>query len=292
MTGKVSTTAAQNWCRNLAELLELSFRGSASISHNVTKGESREHQVLDVLEAILPTKISVERNVTIADSAGIQSPKFDGVLIDRSVWPLLFSQDTTRVAMIESIVAAFETKSSLTQATIRDIFSKTAALRAMNCSLRRPKVTAFAYRCQNRNLSFFDYATSAGDLPAGAVPLVCILNSSIFGMATSGGVARLPEREPTEGMPVLMRSGKDSLLIYIYILSSWSSLDAPDLSQFKTYNESLFAEATGFVFDKDFLEAVRTDADARSSARQCFFGTAKRDIIPIYLKARSEIGLA
>lgn len=292
MAGRASTTAAQDWCRNLAEGLELSFRGSAAIAHNVTKGDSREHQVLDVLEAILPTKISVGRNVTIADSAGIQSPKFDGVLIDRSAWPLLYSQDRTTIAMIESIVAAFETKSALTRATIRDIFSKTAALRAMNCNVLRPKVTAFAYRCPNRNLSFFDYATSAGDLPAGAVPLVCILNSSVFGMVNPVSHAGLSQRELAEGIPVLLRSGKDSLLLYIFILSSWSSLDASYATLFRAYNESLFAEAKGFFFGEDFLEAIRSDADARSSARQCFVGKARSDIKSIYRKARSEIGLS
>src|SRR5258707_11492035 len=92
-------TNIQGWFRDYSRLLAVSFSASARIRHNVTKGESREHQILDALAKLLPTRVSVETNVVIVDGLDAQSPKFDGVLADRTFWPRIFAIDNTTIVM-------------------------------------------------------------------------------------------------------------------------------------------------------------------------------------------------
>src|SRR4051812_4597432 len=98
----VAMSKAQQWLRHYSENLASSYRSSALIEHRVTKGESRETQILDVLSVLLPKRTAVEANVVIVDSRDVESPKFDGVLLDRLFWPRLLEQDDTAVVMIES----------------------------------------------------------------------------------------------------------------------------------------------------------------------------------------------
>ncbi|HEY3138927.1 MAG TPA: hypothetical protein VGL29_23100, partial [Blastocatellia bacterium] len=62
-------TNLQGWMRDYSDLLLVSFRSSGRIEHNVTKGESREHQILDTLSKLLPARTAVEPNIVIADAA-------------------------------------------------------------------------------------------------------------------------------------------------------------------------------------------------------------------------------
>jgi len=140
-------TNIQGWLRDHSELLALSFRSSGRIQHAVTKGESREHQILDTLSKLLPTRASVESNVVIIDATDVQSPKFDGALVDRTLWPRLFADGNTTGVMIESVLAAIEVKSSLDKTELDDVFSKSAKLRAMRSGRNRALVTGFAYEC-------------------------------------------------------------------------------------------------------------------------------------------------
>ncbi|PYT03978.1 MAG: hypothetical protein DMF60_16705, partial [Acidobacteria bacterium] len=153
MTQTDARTNVQGWMRDHSNLLAVSFRSSGRIKHNVTKGESREHQILDTLSNLLPARTSVESNVVIVDAADAQSPKFDGALVDRTFWPRIFADNSTSVVMLDSVLAAIEVKSSLNKSELKDIFSKSSALRRMLALHRVPLVTAFAYECANANLS-------------------------------------------------------------------------------------------------------------------------------------------
>jgi hypothetical protein len=77
-------TNVQGWLRDFSERLAISFRSSGRIKHEVTKGESREFQILDALRQLLPTRVSVESHVVIVDAGDVQSPSFDGVLVDHT----------------------------------------------------------------------------------------------------------------------------------------------------------------------------------------------------------------
>src|SRR5438105_2732977 len=118
----MAATNTQEWLRDHARLLETSFEASGRFDHAVTKGANREHQVLTTLRALLPERARVEPNVVIVDSADAQSPKFDGALVDRFLWPRIFADDDVAVVMIESVLAAIETKSHLDAAELSDIF--------------------------------------------------------------------------------------------------------------------------------------------------------------------------
>lgn len=222
MNTEAAPTNTQGWLRDYSDALAISFRASGRIKHTVTKGESREHQILDTLSKLLPTKAYVEPNVVIVDSTDVQSPKFDGGLIDRTLWPRIFADGNTTGVMIESVLAAIEIKSSLEKPELEDIFKKSAKLRAMRSGQRKPLITAFAYECPNPNLSFFDFATAFHRSPEGSPSSVCILNEQLFALARAVGQRLVPEDEPNDAaLPVLYTPGDDTLLVYVHFLSQW-----------------------------------------------------------------------
>lgn len=298
MSNSSPPTKVQKWFHGHSSRLLVSFTGSELIQHNVTKGGSRESQILDTLSNLLPARISVERNVVIVDAADAESKMFDGVLADRLYWPLIFNADGTRVAMVESVVAAIEVKSKLDKSSVKDIFRKSCSLRTMQCvaggsHFAPPLVTAFAYQCPNTNLSFFDFATWFVRAQHRSPSLVCTLNDSLFGLAETLGGQTVPADEPSSGaFPILCRAGEDALLVYFYFLSRWVSKGTTRSQQFRSYSDQLFSTMTCFGFDRDFLDAVGSDEAARQAARDCFKRKASADIQELYASARETLGLA
>lgn len=291
----VPLTSAQEWLRDHSKLLSVSFNASGRIQHAVTKGESREYQILDTLSKLLPTRVSVETNVVIVNSSGAQSPKFDGALINRTFWPRIFASDYTAV-MVESVLAGIEVKSSLDKAELEDIFGKSSALRALrntsDLTQNHPFVTAFAYDCANINLSFFDFVTSFIDSPDYSPSMICILNRSLFGLADTRGGKIIPIDEPIpNSIPVLYQPGEDTLLVYIYFLSRWITADTGTAELFRQYSDNLFSRMTSFSFDIDFLDVIAKDIKARFTARECFLRKASIPIEELYTIARKALGL-
>jgi len=226
------------------------------------------------------------------DAADKQSPQFDGALVDRVFWPRLFANDSTTAVMLDSVLAAIEVKSSLNKSEMRDIFSKSAALRRMLALHRRPLVTAFAYECANPNLSFFDFSISFLRSPDHSPSLVCVLNQSVFGLARFDTGELLPVDEPSpDAIPVLFTTRRDTLLMYLYFLSRWATSGTRIADLFMSYTKNLFSDMTSFHFDTDFLGAVATDGAALALARTCFERKRKVDIGQLYTEARNKIGL-
>jgi len=292
-----SPTKTQQWFRNYAKNLMTSFNSSALIQHKVTKGESREHQIFDILDKLLPTRISLKQDVVIVDSQDAESPKFDGVLVDRNFWPLLFQEDRTAVAMVESVYAAFEIKSSLCTPDLQDIFLKTQKVRSMKCipgSLSSPPlVTAFAYQCPNIKLAFIDFAVHSQKYPDFTPSLICILNQALFGLARKEGTMLLPIEQPSAGhIPVIFQTQEDTLLIYIYLLSRWATAGTDNVDTFMKYSEKVFSSLVAFHFDADFLNSVTSDPSALHKARTYFEGNSSGSIKDAYMIARSQIGLS
>ena len=119
-----AASKTQQWFYSLSQGLLASFRGSAGIEHKVTKGESREGQILDVLQELLPNKFVLKSKVVVIDSRDTESPSFDAVLFDRAFSPLLWVHERVSVAMVESVVATIEIKSNLGKADLEDVFAK------------------------------------------------------------------------------------------------------------------------------------------------------------------------
>jgi hypothetical protein len=290
-------TSVQAWFRDHSRNLENSFKSSKRIKHNVSKGESRENQIFDTLSHLLPTRVSVEMKPVIVDIEDQQSPSFDGAFIDRISWPRIFTTDGTLVAMIESVLAAVEVKSSLDKSGLDNIFNKSNRLRSMICNdgnptKIRPLVTAFAYECPNLNLSFFDFATSFAYAPDYSPSLICILNRGLFGLAEIVAGKSVPLDEPHSGAtPILYQPGEDSLLVYLYFLSCWAGIGTTAAQTFRQYSISLFSSMTGFHFDVDFISAVAMNETARNTARKCFLRKASSDIKDLYKAARDAISL-
>ena len=297
MSRSSDLTSIQGWLRDHSEKLAISFKSSGRIEHCVTKGVTREHQILDTLCLLLPTRLSVETNVVIVDARDEQSPQFDGFLIDRMLWPRASVVDGTPVAMVESVVAAIEVKSTLGKAALDDIFQKSSALRRMALGAANPptgptRITAFAYKCPNLRLSFFDFAASFGRSPKHSPSLICILNAALFGLAELGSKSADPVDEPHSGaVPVFYDLGEDALLLYLYFLSRWAAMGTSTAEVLRRYSGALFSRMTCFQFDADFLDAVLASDDARARARGCFEGQPDGDIEELYTRARQALGL-
>jgi hypothetical protein len=290
-------TTVQSWFRNYSRRLKLSFESSALVEHSTTKGSSRELQILDALEELLPTRFCVERGLVIVDSGGAQAPSFDGALVDRASWPSLFAGPGVRVAMIESVLAALEVKSRLDSDDLKDILEKAAKLRAMrrksdgNAS-GPPFVMGFAYECANLNLSFFDFAVGFVSARELSPSLVCALNVGLCGLGKPIGGRTVPVPEPSAGsVPVLYRAGEDSLLVYLYFLSEWAGMEPNAARQFRLYSEELFSRMECFSFDSDFLQLLGAREECREQARQSFVGRPSQDIEELYRQARKDLGL-
>jgi hypothetical protein len=289
---KIRITNTQKWLREHSFKLESSFRSSGLIQHKPTKGVNRESQVLHTLSGLLPKKLSIIENVVICDSTDAQSQKFDGALIDFSLWPRLFADEDTTCAMLESIRAAIEVKSSLNKKELDDIFSKSASLRQMSSAGSIPYVTAFSYECPNSNLSFFDFSTLFISSPELSPSLVCILNKHLFCLARfEAGIASPTDEPSRDVMPVLFSPYKDTLLVYLYFLSRWVTSETDGVNYFKSYSDNVFKYMECFHFDRDFLDVIQSDKRKLLKARKCFQRKAESDITSLYAEARSQLGL-
>jgi hypothetical protein len=283
--------------RAYASRLAASFEASAQIEHRVTKGESREHQILDVLDALLPNKISVGRNVVVIDRADTESPKFDGVIFDRMSLPLLHEDGGVSVAMIESVCYCIEVKSGLATDDLRDIFRKSDLLRSMasvpgGIWAEGPVVTGFGYRAENINLSFFDYAIWFALNKLRAPAPICILNQAVFTAVkptdNSVSICSVPTED---SVAALLPSGADSLLVYFYLLLVRLAEDSSVSDILLAYSPDLLDNQTAFRFDRDFLDRVGNDDRSLSRARDCFKGSGHRDIMDVYRDARTALAL-
>lgn len=294
------TRKAQQWLRDYSSRLAISYRSSGLIDHCVTKGESRENQILDLLGELLPKRATVERNITIADSRDAQSPKYDAALLDRFLWPRLFQDDTTAVVMIESVLAAIEIKSKLGKKEIDDVFRKGAALHGMSVGpgpvASPPRTCAFAYACDNSVLAFFDFASAyrAAGNPKSSPTIICVLNSGILGFFRRDKERLVPEEDcPESGrIPGFANLNQDALLFFLHFLSNWASLRQTPLEVYRAYFGAAFASVSVDWFDEDYLARIAEDPDVRQRARQAYLGAGNARFSDLYKTSRRSIGLS
>jgi hypothetical protein len=291
---KETPTKWQAWMRDYSVRLGDSFKASGPIRHTVTKGQSRELQVSDVLRNVLPERLTVDPNTVVIDQNDAEAPKFDVVVLDRTNLPLIWQQDTIRVAMLESVAALVEVKSTLNSTELGDIFRKSKRVRSMLLPQEGPwaggpLVTAFAYTCRNMNLSFYDYARRFWLAKERAPSVICILNKAVFApVEPLGGTLVLTDLPTPSAIPALLRSGQDSLLLYVYLLSRWGSKSTPYAEAMKKYSNNFFAKQAAFYFDVRFLEAVAQSDSANREARQSFRRRPTEKIEILYADAKQR----
>ena len=287
--------------RHYSDRLLSSYRASAGYQSSVTVGTSRERQVVDFLAPLLPSRVSVAKDLVVVDNEGTRSPQFDGFILDRSNLPLLYAEtplgnaETIAVAMVESVIVCIETKSTLTKSELTDIFGKAQRLHSLKVSSASqglPILASFAYECPNLGLAYFDYAVQFASNPVQASAPVAVLNQGLLGAARSpGGDLRLLPGTSQDAVPVLVETGRDSLLAFFYLLFRAVSREAPWNSIAESYSASFFTSLECFTFERDFLRAVSTDPEQATIARRAFQRHASRPVDESYTEARARIGL-
>jgi hypothetical protein len=294
VTPKEAPTKWQAWMRHHSIRLGDSFTASAPIRHAVTKGQSRELQILDVLRIVLPERLTVDANTVVIDQNDAEAPSFDGVILDRINLPLIWQENTIRVAMLESVAALVEVKSTLNSTEVGDIFRKSKCVRSMLLPQEGPwaggpLVTAFAYTCRNMNLTFYDYARRFWLAKEQAPSVICLLNKAVFALVQPVGGTLVPTDLPTpSAIPALLRSGEDSLLLYVYLLSRWGSKGTPYAEAMRNYSNNFFAKQAAFYFDVRFLELVAGSDPANTEARRCFTRRPAERIEVLYADAKQR----
>lgn len=290
----VNPTKTQNWFRNFSDRLSASFRASGQIEHKVTKGETREHQILDVLQ-VLPKAFALERDVVIIDASDQESPKFDGVLFNRQDWPLLYHENPHfKVIMFESVRAVIETKSHLDD-ELSDIFAKGQRLRKLQTTYRKPAATqhplyvAFSYECRNVGLTFFDLAMAFVQTPTHAPSIIALLNVGLFAcrVKNAGGLANIPGGDD---VPLFIETKHDTVLALLYLLCTQIS-ESEIAEVFKTYSAEFFNGVPAFSFDADFVAHASSTEDSRQTARNCFKGKPNQPLEELYAIARNALGI-
>lgn len=291
----------QLWMRDYSSLLKISYDASSKIEHRVTKGESREHQIIDVFHGLLPNSISTETNVTVIDRNNNETPKFDGVLLDRSIYPLLFQQDSTKIAMIESICAFIEVKSNLEKDDVEDIIAKCTKIKEFKDRYNSPShdfpiVTVFVFNCQNVNIRFFDLALHNCKKSIVMPNPICIINKGVFSLIEIKSNTIFPTVNTDSGKKLgFFKTDIDSLLLYFYLICrraiSWTNKYKynlqPVLDTIMAYSKPFFQNQNAFYFDDDFLKLLHNDPDKAKEVRELFKGKGDCDISDIYKKAKT-----
>jgi hypothetical protein len=213
------------------------------------------------------------------------------------MWPRLYHDRDSEVVMVESVVAALEVKSVLTATEIEDIFTKSGALRALPRDPRTlhpgpPPVAAFAYKCPNPWLSFFDSALAFTRSPVTAPSAIAILNVGVMTLLKpTEGVALSVDQPDADTRLVFMQTGADTLLFFVYLVSRWVLLGSPMDQVFRAYSVDLFRQLQAIAFDADFIAMVVADTTCHAAARKCFVGAAANPFADAYAEARKALGL-
>lgn len=118
----------QNALIAISARMKADFQASSVISHNLSKGESRERHVIHTyLKRYLPPKYGITSGIVI-DSYGNSSRQQDIIIYDRSNAMPLFADsenmELQTMVPIENVFAIIEVKTTLDAASISDSFDK------------------------------------------------------------------------------------------------------------------------------------------------------------------------
>lgn len=280
---------AAEWMQSLSERLESSYRGSASLQNCVVKGRSRELQVLDILEGLLPSGVTVGRDVVIVNSKGNEAPSFDGVIYDRMSFPVLYFEKSQREEsiisiLLESVLLCIETKSNLSKNELDDAvqkIKKLKSLQSVNNSMRHP-VLLFAYKANNMNLSFVDYCAAFASKPSYVPSIVCVLNKGLFATAKKVNTESvLSPRNEQGSYPVFAECGKEALLLTYFVIVKLLTEFSKVYRILEAYIQEALKNVSLFSFEPQFVNNL-SKHNFHDQVRRKFFNTADRPIAEVY----------
>ncbi len=87
------------------------------IPHATTKGTANEESLKQILENFIPKKYAIGSGIII-DSFGNRSKQIDIVIYDQNIYPNLFSQTSTSIFPVETVIATIEVKTFLDNSTL------------------------------------------------------------------------------------------------------------------------------------------------------------------------------
>lgn len=110
---------------------------NGNLVHPGEFGEYRESITKDFLSAFVPQRMGIDSGFVVTPSGGI-STQCDLVIYDKSVTPLLKSENLQRFFPVESVVAVGEIKSVLSLSELKKALRKLASVKSMRDSLWEP----------------------------------------------------------------------------------------------------------------------------------------------------------
>ena len=100
------------------------------IPHSSTKGTRNEEALKSIIENFLPKKYSVGSGIII-DSFGNASKQVDLVIYDSTIYPSLFSQTSTSIYPVETVLATIEVKTFLDESALGEIVENTKSIKKL-----------------------------------------------------------------------------------------------------------------------------------------------------------------
>ncbi len=100
------------------------------IPHNVTKGSQNEEAIKNLIKSFIPKKYSVGSGIII-DSFGNSSKQIDIIIYDSFLYPSLFSQSSTAIYPVETVLGTIEIKTYLDEKQLLSSFENTKSVRKL-----------------------------------------------------------------------------------------------------------------------------------------------------------------
>ncbi len=101
------------------------------IPHAVTKGSENEESLKNVIKNFIPHKYSIGSGIVI-DSFGNKSKQIDLIVYDSHIYPNLFSQSSTTLFPVETVIACIEVKTLLNGTNLKEeVFENTKSIRQL-----------------------------------------------------------------------------------------------------------------------------------------------------------------
>ena len=122
-----------------------SFKATAAIKHEGSKGAAREGVLLDFLRSRVPATVRAVGSSEVIDSTGRTSSQQDILLVDPSTPPFLH-QGHQRMYPAECIHGVIEVKGRLTKREVFDACSKIASVKRLRKAAYRPDLLGRSYR--------------------------------------------------------------------------------------------------------------------------------------------------
>jgi len=122
--------------RALSDNLSAAFRSSALLSHNLTKGETREQSVAELLRPYIPGRFAFSSG-EIVNSTGVVSRQQDVILVDALNGVPLLAFGKVGVHPIETVYGCLEIKSRADASEVASAVASLGSVKALQSNEKR-----------------------------------------------------------------------------------------------------------------------------------------------------------